>query len=304
MDNKEFLGNENNNQMNNNTVVGEQTDPSTMNNSVSEQPVNIQDNNVTASMQEEQPSQTTPVSEPTTEATLNQPVNGDTNNVVDNQQTITNVNSNPDITDYSKVIDPSKITVGPEAINSQVPVEKANPEEVAKKEVVTQNTTPQKSNKFGLFLVFLLFAGVGAFIYFMPQIDEMLNRQNSNQQVSQEKQENDNTNKVVYDSIVCSKISSTYTIYSTDSKLKKYSISSNYTSAIDEHYNSCLQLQQSEVNGFVVSCGKDTNSVNESKTYDLTLLPETFERSDLKFGLDANIDEVKNSLVSDGYTCN
>lgn len=206
--------------------------------------------------------------------------------------------------DFSGVVDPSKITVGPEAIHPQIPVN-----EPTKANVTASSNHPNpnepKKNTFSLILVFILFVGVGAFIWFMPEIREMLNNNKEDLDQSNVSEENKTPQKEQtesFDTMICSQISTTYTFYSQEEKLKKYSISEEFTTDIDNNYDSCLLLQQSEVNGFVVGCEKTTNRVERVRTYDLEVLPDTFT-NEKDFNLDEDINTIKEELQGQNYTC-
>lgn len=208
--------------------------------------------------------------------------------------------------DFSGVIDPSQITVGPEAVHSQIPVNNPSFENQPVNNTNQNSQGPKKNNSLSLFFVFLLFALVGAFIWFMPEIHDMLNKQKENKNQSQviheeEQQNQEQTNN--YESMICSQISNTYTIYSQEDKIKKYSLATVYTSDIDTNYQTCLTLQQSEVSGFVVGCDKTANSVTVVKTYDFVLLPSTFNQDTLDLKQDDSIKSIKTRLEQKGYTC-
>lgn len=218
------------------------------------------------------------------------------------QVTSSTSNSN----DFSGVIDPSQITVGPEAINPQIPVNNPSFENQPVNNTDQNSKEPKKNNTLSLFFVFLLFALVGAFIWFMPEIHDELNKQKENKNQSQviheeEQQNQEQTNS--YESMICSQISNTYTIYSQEDKIKKYSLATVYTSDIDTNYQSCLTLQQSEVSGFIVGCDKTANSVTVVKTYDFVRLPSTFNQDTLDFKQDDSIKSIKTRLEQKGYTC-
>ncbi len=207
----------------------------------------------------------------------------------------------PNHNDFEGVIDPSKITVGPEAIHPQIPVNN----ETEANQAVNNNKEPKKNNTFSLILVFLLFLGIGAFIYFMPEIHQMLNNKKPNQEQSKvihEEKTPEQEQTTSYNSMICSQISNTYTIYSQEDHLKKYSISTVYTSDIDKNYQACLTLQQSEVVGFIVGCDKTANNVTMVKTYDFTSLPDSFAGS-VDFKKDDSVKNIKKSLEQKGYTC-
>lgn len=212
-------------------------------------------------------------------------------------------------------IDPSSITVGPEVINQQIPVDNQNfvnqPVHNAGNQNIQQSSAVpiKKGNNFSLFLVFLLFLAVGAFIWFMPEIRQMMNNNkkvetNNPMQEDKNKNKNENTTQIEnFDSMVCTRVGSTYTLYSSNTALKKYSITTEYTNNIDENYKSCLMLQQSEVNGFLVGCEKTTNRISVVKTFDFTILSDGFTHEDMKFKKDTDIKTIQSGLEKDGYTC-
>lgn len=230
-----------------------------------------------------------------------------TNNIasVTNQETTQQTSTTPSNNDFSGVIDPSKITVGPEAIHPQIPVDNS-PQQNLSVDNENKNVEPKKNNTFSLILVFILFVGVGAFIWFMPEIRQMLNDKKPVEQKQpslppEEKPEEGKTEH--YDSMICSQITNTYTIYSQEDKVKKYSTSIEYTKEIEANYQSCLTLQQSEVNGFVIGCDKTPNSVTVVKTYDFSILPDTFTTDTLDFRKDDSVKSIKANLEKKGYTC-
>lgn len=235
---------------------------------------------------------------------LNQGIS--TNNIasVTNQETTQQTLTAPSNNDFSGVIDPSKITVGPEAIHPQIPVDNL-PQQNLSVDNENKNVEPKKNNTFSLILVFILFVGVGAFIWFMPEIRQMLNDKKTTEQSQPSVQPEENEEKQTnhYDSMICSQITNTYTIYSQEDKVKKYSTSTEYTKEIEANYQSCLTLQQSEVNGFVVGCDKTTNSVTVVKTYDFSILPDTFTMDTLDFRKDDSVKSIKANLQKKGYTC-
>lgn len=209
-------------------------------------------------------------------------------------------------------IDPSTITVGPEVINQQIPVDNQNftnqpVNNIVSNENKTANGPSKKSNNFSLILVFILFVAVGAFIWFMPEIRQMMNHNKKEQvqtPVQEEKKENEQTTPSDnFDSFVCTRVGSTYTLYSQNSLLKKYNLALEHTSDIERNYKDCLTLQQSEVNGFLVGCEKTTNSVSVIKTFDFTVLPDSFTNEDMKLKKDTNIKTIQSKLETEGYTC-
>ena len=238
-------------------------------------------------------------------------MNNNVNNTVAQNNTVPTVNSASSIPEHTSsnndfffFFDPSKITVGPEAIHPQIPVDNPTTQNIA---VDNNNISiePKKNNTFSLILVFILFVGVGAFIWFMPEIRQMLNHKKPVEEqttipVPEEKQEEKTEH---FDSMICSQISNTYTIYSQEDKLKKYSTSVEYTKEIDANYQACLTLQQSEVNGFVVGCDKTTNSITIVKTYDFSMLPDTFSNDTLDFRQNDSVKSIKTNLEKQGYTC-
>ena len=222
-------------------------------------------------------------------------------NNTQNQNTTTDINQNNENTqvinqqpvknEFSNVIDPSTITASPSEVNTEIKVdntENNNKEQIKKEE-------QKKSNAFGLFLVFLLFVGVGVYIWFMPEINDMLNKNKETSTNSEEQKEKTTEESASYDTLVCSKISSSYVLYHQDSKLKKYTIKTTYTTDIENKYQSCLTLRQSEKVGFSVNCEKEANS------YDLEKLDSAFQTEFLK---DAEISTIKTTLENNGYTCN
>ena len=206
--------------------------------------------------------------------------------------------SNSNATDYSKIVDPSKITVRPDMISPQIPV--GNNE---KKEESVDTNKQEEPKKNSLILVFLLFVGVGAFIWYMPEIRDMLNKkQTTKEENVTSSSSSDSATTENYDTMVCSSISKTYTFYYKDDKLKKYNITDTFTSNLDTNYNSCKQAQQSEVVGFIVECEKATNGVSRSITYDFTKLPDGFTGS-TDYKEDDSIKTIKSQLESNNYTC-
>lgn len=209
--------------------------------------------------------------------------------------------SNSNATDYSKIVDPSKITVRPDMISPQIPV--GNNEKKEESVDTTKQEEPKKNNTFSLILVFLLFVGVGAFIWYMPEIRDMLNKkQTTKEENVTSSSSSGSATTENYDTMVCSSISKTYTFYYKDDKLKKYNITDTFTSNLDTNYNSCKQAQQSEVAGFIVECEKATNGVSRSITYDFTKLPDGFTGS-TDYKKDDSIKTIKSQLESNNYTC-
>lgn len=209
-------------------------------------------------------------------------------------------------------IDPSSITVGPEIINQQIPVDNqsfinqpVNNTTITENKV--ENEPSKKNNNFSLILVFILFVLVGSFIWFMPEIREMMNHNKKEQiqtPVQEEKKEDEQpVPSDNFDSLICTRVGSTYTLYSQSSLLKKYNLAMEYTNDIEKNYKACLMLQQSEVNGFLVGCEKTTNRVSVVKTFDFTTLPESFTHEDMKFKKDENMKTIQSRLEKEGYTC-
>lgn len=219
--------------------------------------------------------------------------------------TVKSVGSASSNHDFSNVVDPSKITVGPEAIHPQIPVDDPMKPKTTPSSNTQNTSESKKNNTFSLILVFILFVGVGAFIWFMPDIREMMNSNKENPDQSNVVEEDDPSETEPtesFDTMICSQISKTYTFYSQDEKLKRYSLSEEFTTDLDNHYNRCLLLQQSEVTGFVVGCERATNQVEQIRTYDLEVLPDTFE-NEKSYNLDEDMNTIKQELQGQNYTC-
>ncbi len=215
------------------------------------------------------------------------------------------VSSNAGNHDFSGVIDPNSIAVGPEAIHPQIPVDN-NKNNIQSVDSINNNASEKKNNNFSLLLVAILFIGVGAFIWFMPEIRQMMNQKKKNQDQSLVEKTPETPNQSQtdnFDSMICSQVANTYTLYSEDDKLQKYTVSIEYTKDIADHYQSCLTLQQSEVNGFIVGCDKTANTVTMVRTYDFTTLPDSFIGDHMEFKKEDRVSTIKNQLEKRGYTC-
>lgn len=290
----------------------ENNNVSNSNNEVLNQNTPVENKSTNETLTSESTSQVQTTPQPQVEPVNNnvevEPTVENTNPTTTPQPTVSNVapttsaGQNPN--DFSNVIDPSKITVPPSTANPQIPVN--NPASGDNKNNKTVDKPEEKKNNtFSLILVFLLFVGVGAFIWFMPEIRSYLNKEKKttteNNTSSEEKTSTDASEN--YTSMICSNVSKNYTFYYQDDALKKYSVSVTYTSDIDANYNSCLTARASEVTGFVVECQKDTNSLIMNTSYDFTKLPDSFTGKDMEYKKDDSIKTIKSKLQSNGYTC-